>query len=438
MQPDHAHTISGVGRTIQIVRERKNDRHVTVVPTEYARAPTYRNPPGAAALKILHALIEEAGESIGVPLAWHEMPLKKAVSESKIRHLTAEDADHHLTELKDVQLSYWVFDVRHRKTIVSRGGVIDRAEIHIPKDRTEPVMIRWVFGSMFVEIARTSNFYTLIDNNAVWSLRSRYAISLFLYISALSGQRKRRARFSIQELRDVLGVPAKRLQRFNDLNARALKRAVTDINACPYSRWNVEATPIKVHRQVTAVEISWQLRQPDRGQRELDFGDGPGVLDAFPPDGAVRDTPWEAIARDGAPASDPDQVGRDFARWIRKKKGSLSARNIAGSFRTFARGYEAIRGHNGAPRAAPDPGAERSPLSSFPRSGIITGTAFAAIAAEHAPGADPDRIGRAYADRENDLSPRLLDRPAGITHEDDFTAFCRQWDAGEGGPRPPA
>ena len=429
-----------MGRTIDIVRDRKQDRLTTVVPTEYARAPTYRNPPGAAALKILHALIEEAGESIAEPLAWHEMPLKKAINETKIRHLTAKDADHHLSELKDVQLSFWVFDVRNGKTIVSRGGVIDRAEIHIPRDRTEPVTIRWIFGSMFTEIARTSNFYTLIDNNVVWSLRSRYAIALWQHLSALSGQRKRKARFTIQELRDVLGVPEGRLKTFSTFNKRALTRAINDINGCEYSRWDVQATAIKVHRKVTAIDISWQLRQPEKGQQLLDLRDDPDTLAVFPADGTVRGTAWEPVARKGAPESDPDQVGRDFARWIRNKNGRLAAPNIARSFRTFANGYESFRHPTGV--AAPEPTAGHSPLCSFPSDGKIRDTPFEQLAATHTPaGTDPDTIGRAYARRQGALSPALLNRPPHATHEADFIAFCRKWsaadtDTGQPTPRP--
>ena len=425
---DRASQRASRNRTLQIdiVHDRQQDRSTTVLPTEYARAPTYRNPPGAAALKILHALIKQAGERIGEPLAWHEMPLRQAVSESKIRHLTAEEADRHLTELKDVQLSYWIFDVRHRKTIVARGGVIDRAEIHIPKDRSQPVLIRWVFGSMFVDIARSSNFYTLIDNNAVWSFGSRYTISLFQYISALSGQRKRRARFTIAELRDMLGVSTGRLQRFPDLKARALNRAVSEINACEYSRWTVAAETIRVHRHPVAVEISWQLRQPREGQRLLDLHDDPETLAVFPSDGTVRGTAWEPVARKGAPASDPDDVGRDFARWIRKKKGQLAAPNIAKSFRTFASGYESF--HRQASGPAPEQGTDRSPLCSFPADGRIRGTTFEAIATRHAPtGSDPDSIGEAYARQQSALSPSLLNRPAGVSHEAEFTAFCQEW-----------
>ena len=424
-------------RTLEAIRRRQNDRANAIVPTEYARAPTYRNPPGATALKILHAMIDHAGASIDDHTTWHEMPLRSVIGVANLRHLSAQDADEHLSELNALQLSYWVFDVQRRKTIVSRGVVVERAEIHIPEDRaSEAVIIRWRFGSIFTEIARSSHFYTLLANNVIWSLRSRYAIALFHHISGLSGQRNRSVRLTIPELRDVLGVVPKKLQSFKDLNARALKPAIDQINDCEYARWTLNATIHKRARKVHAVEIAWTPRNAE-AQQEFVLDDEEQVAAAtpqpaepppFPADGRIADTAWGQAARAHAPGHDPDRVGHDFSRWIRNKGGRLDAPEITASFETFAKGYDAVQGRNQPAPAGWDGPAERerSPYSDFPRNGMIRDTVFAGLLATHAPAADQDTIGKGFAERLRRVGVPF-ETPDAVSHEEDFASFCQAW-----------
>ena len=435
--PDEANGQPEQARTLEAIRRRQNDRKTAVVPTEYARAPTYRNPPGATALKILHAMIDHAGASIDDHTTWHEMPLRNVIGTANLRHLGAQDADEHLSELNALQLSYWLFDVQRRKTIVSRGVVVERAEIHLPEDRgNEAVTIRWRFGSIFTEIARSSHFYTLLANNVIWSLRSRYAIALFHHISGLSGQRHRSVRFTVPELRDVLGVVPKKLQRFKDLNARALKPALDQINACEYARWTLKATIHKRARKVHAVEISWTPRK-EEAQQELVLDDDEQASTAtpatakpppFPADGRIVGTAWGQAARAHAPGHDPDRVGHDFARWIRNKGGRLDAPEITASFETFAKGYDAVQGRNQPAPADWDGPAERtrSPYSDFPRNGLIRDTVFAGLVATHAPAVDPDTIGQAFAERLRGVGVPF-EAPDTVSHEEDFARFCQAW-----------
>ena len=48
------------GKARDVARRRLHDPDAVIVPTEYAHAPAYRNPPGATALKMLHAMIDYA------------------------------------------------------------------------------------------------------------------------------------------------------------------------------------------------------------------------------------------------------------------------------------------------------------------------------------------------------------------------------------------
>ena len=421
--------------TLEIARRREKDPDTTVVPTEYARAPTYQNPPGATALKVLHAMIDHAGAAIDDHTTWHEMSLRNVIDTAQLRHLSAEEADEHLGELNALQLSYWVFDVQRRSTIVSRGVVVERAEIHIPEDRAnQAVVVRWRFGSIFTEIARSSHFWTLLQNNVIWTLRSRYAIALFHHISACSGQRIRTVQLTIPELRDVLGVIPKRLSTFKDLNSRALKPAIDQINACEYGRWTLSVEVSKRNRKVHTVDISWAPRKPDP-QGELPLN---GAADAttaethaapaFPANGQITDTAWEQTARVHAPGHAPDRIGRDFARWIQNKGTKLDAPAITASFETFAKGYDAVQRRQQPPQTGWDgrDEQERSAYSDFPADGKIRNTSFEKLAAAHAPGADPNAVGEAFAQRLRTTGVPFA-TPHSVSHEDDFVDFCKDW-----------
>ena len=344
-----------MAKTLEAIRRTERNPDTTAVPTEYARAPTYKNPPGALALKILHAMINHAGVAIDDDTTWHEMSLRDAIREIAIGHLTTDEADAQLTEITGLQLSYWLYDVRSRETVVSRGVVVQHAEIRLPDEQDRrPVRIRWRFGSIFAQIARTSDFYTLLENKIIWGLRSRYAIALYQHISALSGQRNRSVTYTIDELRAVLGVLPHRLLAYKDLNTRAIKPAIEQINACTAARWRLTVELHKRRRSVRSVTIAWEPREEET-QPELAFdapaapdsdatdtsasGPPPARAPAFPGAGSIKDTAWGEIAVELVQGYDADTVADDYRTWCRSSGIPLDKRGGKRRFRTFCAGY---------------------------------------------------------------------------------------------------
>ena len=446
-----------MAKTLDAIRRSRKTEGTTAVPTGYARAPTYKNPPGAVPLKILHAMIDHAGTDIQDDAVWHEMPLREAIRTTSIHHISAEQADEYLDELEALRLSFWRYDVKSRNTVIERGVVVQHAMIHLPDNKRDQATIRLRFGSIFCQLARTSDFYTLLQNKVIWALRSRYAIALYQHIAALSGQRHPKAVYLVEEVREILGVPEGKLRSYKDLHARAIKPAVEQVNSCPTVRWTVAYRAVRRGRGVQRIVFEWAPRDPsaqallplsldDQAEPEHAPGRNTGTVtagdtnetqelrtpaEAFPAKGSIVGTAWAAIVSEHANGYDADWVANDYRRWCANAGIPLDKRGGVKRFTTFCAGYaqnqSKPRAKAGAGKEA-EPGLWRhsdDPLGSFPWHGRIRGTDFERLAAEHAPGVEPDAIGKQFAERLKNIG-LPFNPAAGITHEEDFVKFCQQ------------
>ncbi|MGR3433976.1 MAG: replication initiation protein [Shimia sp.] len=105
-------------------------------------------------------------------------------------------------------------------------------------------------------IIRDSTVFARLQREIMFALSSKYALTLYEMVQK-RGNLKWRAteRFSLDQLRGVLGVPKGKLTSWSNLNLRAVTPAVTEVNAL--SDYVVEVAPIKTGRKVTHVELRW-------------------------------------------------------------------------------------------------------------------------------------------------------------------------------------
>ncbi|MEM7007455.1 MAG: replication initiation protein [Pseudomonadota bacterium] len=105
-------------------------------------------------------------------------------------------------------------------------------------------------------IISNSTVFARLKREVMFALSSKYALTLYEMVQKRGNLRYRSSeRFSLDELRAVLGVPSGKLTTWSNLSLRALKPATEEVNQL--SDFMVELSPIKTGRRVTHVELRW-------------------------------------------------------------------------------------------------------------------------------------------------------------------------------------
>lgn len=123
------------------------------------------------------------------------------------------------------------------------------------------------------KIIRNSTVFARLQREVMFALTSKYALTLYEMVQKRGNLRYRASeKFTLDALRGVLGVPAGRLTTWSNLNLRAIKPAVAEVNAL--SDYMVAIEPVKTGRRVTHVELRWWRKDRDgvnAAEREVSF-----------------------------------------------------------------------------------------------------------------------------------------------------------------------
>lgn len=232
--------------------------------------------------------------------------------------------------------------------------MLEEAQIdYSEEDATGDLLVKWTFRQTFRNMARDSNHWEILDQQAVFHLGSKYSVLLFQHIASLQNlKHKNSKRFSILELRALFGIPKGTLSCFADLNKWAIQPAMTEINS-DLTRLHLTVTFHKIGRTVAEIEIAWEVKEdltkvkdeldrPKVGRKARRDGTAEMPVTVFPASGSVKDThPWDRIARDNAPRIDgrhvPDlrKLADTFRKWCGEKSISLEGSSIDSVVTTF-------------------------------------------------------------------------------------------------------
>jgi hypothetical protein len=256
-----------MGKTLDVAQDRAFDQTKTVLPAEVARGVYLRNAPSLAALKLMHLMIGTAGGRMAEPVR-HEIRL------SDIRKIDGMDNHSRASltplfeELRAVVIREGNPDNDEDRVVV--GGLLDHAVLNRKDPVSGDTLLSWFFGRSFTEMAEKSNHWAILDRQTVFHLGSKYSVLLFQHIASFVNLDYVTSKtFNVSELRAVLGVPEGKLDRFSNLNQKALLPAIAEINHL--SRMNLTATPNKIGRTVASVTIAWEVKpDPTETKRELD------------------------------------------------------------------------------------------------------------------------------------------------------------------------
>lgn len=344
-----------MGKTTEVAADRAYDQTKTVLPTEVAQGVYMQNAPSLRALKLFHLMIATAGGRMADNVR-HEIRLSDI---NKIDGMVRHDRQTITPLFAELSAATLIHDDKEKKR-VTIGGLLDEAQIdYRDEDTTGDLLVNWTFRQTFRDMARDSNHWAILDRQAVFHLGSKYSVLLFQHISSLQNLKHFTSkRFSVADLRALLGIPKGKLAQFSNLNLRALKPAIAEINS-DLTRLHLTATYHKIGRTVAEVEIAWEVKEdltkvtaeldrPKVGRKARQNGTAETPALAFPDSGTIRDAqPWGQIARDNAPKLEgrhlPDltKLADAFRKWCAEKSIKLDATSIEKTFTTWCKSYSA-------------------------------------------------------------------------------------------------
>lgn len=216
------------------------------------------------AAKLFCLLIQEAGISVADPVQ-HRIPYAVL---NETFHRSHDELAEAVMELHSTVVSVQVVS-RQGRPYTKSGPIL--SDVERDPDRLDDAEIRFEFSPALRRIIANSTHWASISRRAVLSFESRYSLRLYLFLALRANLRKVSDDMSIDDLRDMLGVPINALPRWQDVKRRALDTAIAEINQL--AGFHAAYEPIKRGRRIVGVKIAWGLK--DRAglmeaQHELD------------------------------------------------------------------------------------------------------------------------------------------------------------------------
>jgi len=116
--------------------------------------------------------------------------------------------------------------------------------------------LTYSFDRRLAALLKNSTVFGKLEIQVMMAFSTKYALALY---EAIARRVRLKHRFyedwSLEELRDVLGVSDGKLELFGNLNQYALKPAVAEINAM--ASFGVNYMPTKQGRKVVGVRVGW-------------------------------------------------------------------------------------------------------------------------------------------------------------------------------------
>lgn len=220
--------------------------------------------PSAAARKMLALLIQKAAGD-----AWKPGPHSMLKRELRGSHNSNDRLDDTFDELQGTLLRIEITAPDGRAAALFAPVVAYRIE-HLEDD--DKARVWWEFSEPARRAMQGSDHYAAMNRAALLAFDSRYSVTLYERGALLVGRRDARWRGTVDELREVMGVPTGHYRVWADIRRKVVEPACAEVNqlaefACG---WKVEQGP---RNKVLAVELWFRSKdQTERiaTERELD------------------------------------------------------------------------------------------------------------------------------------------------------------------------
>ena len=191
-------------------------------------------------------------------------------------------------------------------------------------------VLTYSFDKRLIDVLKDSTIWGKIALPVLMAFTSKYAVSLYENLAqCVNLSMKQHQEYTLDEFRELLGVPPGRYKAFGELNKHVIKPAVDEVNAlAPFS---VSVGPMKQGKKVVKVT------------RPLDAEGQPGAGGGHGRDAALQGRPPRPHHRDGgarhraaAVAQSPDPQPAEASRFpenlIVGSPVCAAARGRAGGF----------------------------------------------------------------------------------------------------------
>jgi len=117
-------------------------------------------------------------------------------------------------------------------------------------------VLTYSFDKRLIEVLNDSTIWGKIALPVLMAFTTKYAVSLYENLAQFANLSKKiHQDYSLDEFRELLGVPPGRYKSFGELNLHVIKLAVSEVNAL--APFGISVLPIKQGKKVVQIRVGW-------------------------------------------------------------------------------------------------------------------------------------------------------------------------------------
>jgi hypothetical protein len=215
--------------------------------------------------RVLNLLIRHAGEHIADDRE-HVIPMRDLRSPA---HKGGERVRDSIERLMTTLVLVPTKDSKGRKA-TRRAALL--SDTTTTDDENNPQgEVRYSFSPTMRDILRQSQYWGRIKPHVMFAFSTKYALALYEALCLRRNLIRTEEGVSVDEFREMLGVPPDKLKGFPQFKQSALGPAVEEINAL--SDFNLEVQPIRHGGQqrgnLTGFKLRWEVKEPEEWDKVL-------------------------------------------------------------------------------------------------------------------------------------------------------------------------
>ena len=200
------------------------------------------------AAKLFCLLVQQAGVAIA-DSKQHSVPYS-VINETF--HKSRNELVEAIEELHSTTISIHVTS-RNGKAYTKSGPIL--SDVERDDDDQAGAEIRFEFSPALRRVIADSTHWAAISRRAVLAFESKYSLRLYMYLSLRAGLRKTSEDVTVDDMREILGVPTGALTRWQDFSRFALDKAVSEINHL--AGFRAGYIPTKRGRKIAGLRLTW-------------------------------------------------------------------------------------------------------------------------------------------------------------------------------------